>query len=68
MYGSAVWFLGMSRGIGLHMYYKGALQYTMFTFGFPSLCTLRGNIRKRNNCGIQCIYLFIIITMPCIDT
>ena len=60
MNGSAVWFLGLSRDIGSHMYYKGALQYTMLIFGFPSLCTLRQNIRKRCYCGMQCIYLFIM--------
>ena len=25
MYGSAVWLLGLPRGIGLHMYYRGTL-------------------------------------------
>ena len=60
MYGSAVQFLGLSRGIGSCMYYKGALQYITLTFVFPSLHTLRQNIRKRCDCGIQCIYLFIM--------
>ena len=59
MYGSAVWFLGLSRGMGSHMYYRGALQYTMLIFGFSSLCTLRQNIKRCNYC-IQCIYLFIM--------
>ena len=60
MYGSAVWFLGLSRAIGSHMYYEGAPQYTILAFRFSSLCTFRHNIRKRCNCGIQCIYLFIM--------
>ena len=39
MYGSAVLFLGLPRGIGSHKYYRGAPQYTMLVFGFSSLCT-----------------------------
>ena len=59
MYSSAVWFLGLSRGIGSHIYYIGAPQYTMLIFGFPSLHTLRQYIRQRCNYCVQCIYLFI---------
>ena len=59
MYGSAVWFLGLSRGVGSHMYYRGAPQYTMLIFRFSSLCTLRQNIKRCDYC-IQCIYLFIM--------
>ena len=59
MYGSAVLFLGLSRGIGSHKYYRGTLQYTMLIFGFSSLCTLRQNIKRHDYC-IQSIYLFII--------
>ena len=46
MYGCAVLFLGLPRGIGPCKYYRGALQYTMLIFGFSSLCTLRQNIKK----------------------
>ena len=46
MYGSTVWFLGLLRGIWLHKYYRGALQYTMLIFGLSSLCSLRWNIYK----------------------
>ena len=60
VYGSAVRFLGFSRGIGLHIYYIGTPQYTMLVFRFPSLHTLRQYIRQRCNCCIQCIYLFIM--------
>ena len=59
MYGSAVLFLGLPRGIGSHKYCRGALQYTMLVFGFSSLCTLRWNIQRHVYC-IQCIFLFII--------
>ena len=55
MYGSAVWFLGLSRCIGSHMYYRGAPQYTMLIFRFPSLCTLRQN--KRKICDLYTLYL-----------
>ena len=60
MYGSAVWFLGLSRGIGSCMYFRGALQYTMLISGFSGLCTLRQNIRKGHDYCIQLIYLFIM--------
>ena len=58
--GSAVWFLGLSRCIGSHMYFRGAPQYTMLIFGLSGLCTLRCNISKRCDYCIQCIYLFIM--------
>ena len=59
MFGIAVWLLGLSRGIGLCIYYGGAPQYATLIFRFPSLCTLRQYTRKRH-CCIQCIYLFIM--------
>ena len=75
MYGNAVWFLRLSRGIGSCILYLilGAPQYTMLIFKFPSLCTLRQYIRRRHDYCIQSIYPFIIticsiITIPCIDT
>ena len=46
MYGSALWFIGLSRGIGSHEYYRGALQYIMLIFRFSSLCSLRQNVYK----------------------
>ena len=49
MYGSAVWFIGLSRGIGSHVYYRGAPRYTMLAFGFTSLCSLRWYIRERES-------------------
>ena len=60
MCGSAVGFLGLLLGIGLCVYYKGALLYTALIFGFASLCTLRWYIRERHNYCMQCIYLFIM--------
>ena len=66
MYGSAVLFLGLPRGIGSHKYYRGALQYTMLIFGFSSLCTLRQNIKKMQllytiYLPIYCDYIFLLI-------
>ena len=73
MHGSAVWFLGLSKGIGSHEYYRGALQYTTLIFGSSSLCTLRQDVNKDvtvvYNVFTYLLLLYIsIITMPCIDT
>ena len=72
MYGSAVWFLGFSRGIGLHEYYREAPQYTMLIFGFSSLCTLRQDVYK-DATDVYNVFTYLllyisIITTPCIDT
>ena len=73
MYGSAVWFLGLSRSIGLHEYYRGAPQYTVLIFGFSSLCTLKQDVYKDAtivyNVFAYLLLLYIsIITTPCINT
>ena len=73
MYGSAVLFLGLSRGIGSCIYYVGALQYTTLIFGFSSLCIPRQDVYKDAttvyNVFTYLLLLYIhIITTPCIDT
>ena len=69
MYGSAILFLGLSRGVG-HVY-RGAPQYTMLIFGFSSLCTLRWYIgdRAMTNVYNYLLQLYIlIITILYINT